>query len=84
MAGKGYIVRIIGPVVDVKFDEKELPDIYNALEVTNPQNGEKLILEVEQLIGDNTVRAVALDSTDGLTRGLEVVDTGKPIVAPVG
>lgn len=84
MAGKGYIVRVIGPVVDVKFNEKELPDIYNALEVINPHTNEKLILEAEQLIGDNIVRAIALDSTDGLTRGLEVVDTGKPIVAPVG
>ncbi len=84
MAGKGYIVRIIGPVVDVRFDESELPDIYNALETINPQTGEKLVLEVEQLIGDNIVRAIALDSTDGLVRGLEVVDTGRPILAPVG
>jgi len=84
LAGKGYIVRVIGPVVDVKFNENELPDIYNALEVVNPQTNEKLVLEAEQLIGDNIVRAIALDSTDGLTRGLEVVDTGKPIVAPVG
>ncbi|MFN3282869.1 MAG: F0F1 ATP synthase subunit beta, partial [Pseudothermotoga sp.] len=84
MAGKGYIVRVIGPVVDVKFNEKELPDIYNALEVINPHTNEKLVLEAEQLIGDNIVRAIALDSTDGLTRGLEVIDTGRPIVAPVG
>ncbi len=84
MAKKGYIVRIIGPVVDVRFDESELPDIYNALETFNPQTGEKLVLEVEQLIGDNMVRAIALDSTDGLVRGLEVIDTGRPIVVPVG
>ncbi|WP_041446342.1 F0F1 ATP synthase subunit beta [Pseudothermotoga thermarum] len=84
LPGKGYIVRIIGPVVDVKFDESELPDIYNALETINPQTGEKLVLEVEQLLGDNIVRTIALDSTDGLVRGLEVVDTGRPIVAPVG
>lgn len=81
---KGTIVRIIGPVVDVKFAEGELPDIYDALVVVNPQTGRKLVLEVEQLIGDNTVRTVAMDSTDGLVRGLEVENTGEPIKAPVG
>ncbi|WP_420794721.1 F0F1 ATP synthase subunit beta [Fervidobacterium nodosum] len=80
----GKIVRIIGPVVDVKFSEGELPDIYDALVVNNPQTGKKLILEVEQLIGDNTVRTVAMDSTDGLIRGMEVENTGEPIKAPVG
>ncbi|WP_448378270.1 F0F1 ATP synthase subunit beta [Fervidobacterium sp.] len=80
----GKIVRVIGPVVDVKFQEGELPDIYDALVVINPQTGRKLILEVEQLIGDNTVRTVAMDSTDGLVRGLEVENTGEPIKAPVG
>uniref|UniRef100_A0A7C4RX65 ATP synthase subunit beta n=1 Tax=Fervidobacterium pennivorans TaxID=93466 RepID=A0A7C4RX65_FERPE len=80
----GKIVRVIGPVVDVKFQEGELPDIYDALVVTNPQTGKKLVLEVEQLIGDNTVRTVAMDSTDGLVRGLEVENTGEPIKAPVG
>lgn len=80
----GEIVRVIGPVVDVKFQEGELPDIYDALVVTNPQTGKKLVLEVEQLIGDNTVRTVAMDSTDGLVRGLEVENTGEPIKAPVG
>lgn len=81
---KGQIVRVIGPVVDVRFPEGELPDIFNSLEVINPQTGQKLILEVEQLLGDNIVRTVAMDSTDGLMRGLEVVDTGEPIKAPVG
>ncbi len=81
---KGKIVRVIGPVVDVRFPEGELPDIFNALEVINPQSGQKLILEVEQLLGDNIVRTVAMDTTDGLVRGLEVVDTGEPIKAPVG
>ncbi|MEN3043111.1 MAG: F0F1 ATP synthase subunit beta [Fervidobacterium sp.] len=80
----GKIVRIIGPVVDVKFSEGELPDIYDALVVINPQTGKKLVLEVEQLIGDNTVRTVAMDSTDGLVRGMEVENTGEPIKAPVG
>ncbi len=81
---KGKIVRVIGPVVDVRFPEGELPDIFNALELTNPQSGQKLVLEVEQLLGDNIVRTVAMDTTDGLVRGLEVVDTGEPIKAPVG
>lgn len=81
---KGKIVTIIGPVVDVKFSEGELPDIYDALIVTNPENGRKLVLEVEQLIGDNTVRTIAMDSTDGFVRGMEVENTGEPIKAPVG
>ncbi|HPE68912.1 MAG TPA: F0F1 ATP synthase subunit beta [Thermotogota bacterium] len=81
---KGKIVSIIGPVIDVRFEEGDLPEIYNALEVTDPETKRKLVLEVEQLIGDNTVRAVALDSTDGFIRGLDVVDTGKPISVPVG
>nr|BAC22105.1 F-ATPase beta-subunit [Thermotoga neapolitana DSM 4359] len=81
---KGYIVGVMGPVVDVKFPEEELPDIFNALEVVNPQTGQKIVLEVEQLIGDGVVRTVAMDSTDGLMKGLEVVDTGEPITAPVG
>ena len=81
---KGQIVRVIGPVVDVRFPEGELPDIFNALEVINPQTNQKLVLEVEQLLGDNIVRTVAMDSTDGLMRGLEVIDTGEPIKAPVG
>lgn len=81
---KGEIVSIIGPVIDVKFSNENLPDIFNALEVTHPDTKKKLVLEVEQLIGDDTVRAVALDSTDGFIRGLEVIDTGSPISVPVG
>ncbi len=81
---KGEIVSIIGPVIDVKFSNESLPDIFNALEVTHPDTKKKLVLEVEQLIGDDTVRAVALDSTDGFIRGLEVIDTGSPISVPVG
>ncbi|MCE9585219.1 F0F1 ATP synthase subunit beta [Candidatus Nomurabacteria bacterium] len=78
---KGKIKRIIGPVVDVEF-EGNVPDIYSALEV---MKGDKVIvLEVEQHIGGNTVRAVAMDSTDGLARGMEVSDTGAPISVPVG
>ncbi len=78
---KGFIKEIIGPVVDVYF-EKELPKIYNALEVNN--NGKRLILEVQQHLGNNIVRTVAMDSTDGLQRKLEVIDLGGPISVPVG
>ncbi|MDN5359907.1 MAG: F-type H+/Na+-transporting ATPase subunit beta [Thermotogaceae bacterium] len=81
---KGEIVSIIGPVIDVKFSNESLPDIFNALEVIHPDTKKKLVLEVEQLIGDDTIRAVALDSTDGFIRGLEVIDTGSPISVPVG
>src|SRR3989338_2943427 len=80
---KGTIKRIIGAVVDVEFSaENKLPNIYNALEVE--KDGHKIILETEFHIGNNTVRAVAMDSTDGLQRGMEVFDTGAPINVPVG
>ena len=82
MLNKGKLVQIIGPVIDVRFEEK-LPDIYNALEVYD-DNGEKLVAEVHSHNGNNVVRAVAMTGTDGLRRGLEVVDTGKPIQVPVG
>ena len=77
----GKIKRIIGPVVDVEF-ENEVPEIYNALSVMN--GDKKVILEVEQHIGGGVVRSVAMDSTDGLARGMEVTDTGSPISVPVG
>ena len=82
----GTIVEIIGPVLDVKF-EKELPAIYNALEINVPREDGtifRLVAEVQQHLGDNKVRAVALDSTDGIPRGLEVIDTGAAISVPVG
>jgi len=79
---KGKLVQVIGPVIDVKF-EKQLPDIYNALEVYN-ENDEKLVAEVHAHNGNNVVRAVAMSGTEGLRRGLEVIDTGKPIQVPVG
>ena len=79
---KGKLVQVIGPVIDVKF-EKKLPDIYNALEVYK-ENGEKLVAEVNAHNGNNVVRAVAMSGTEGLRRGLEVVDTGNPIQVPVG
>ncbi len=81
MKTTGVIKRIIGPVVDVVF-EGDIPLIYSALKV---KKGDKeIVLEVEQHIGENTVRAVAMDSTDGLARGMEVVNTGVPISVPVG
>ncbi len=79
---KGTISQIIGVVVDVKFTEK-LPDLFSALEISNKEN-KRLVLEVQQHLGDNIVRTVAMSTTDGLQRGMEVVDTGKPIQVPVG
>ncbi|HEY9501307.1 MAG TPA: hypothetical protein VIR01_06765, partial [Pyrinomonadaceae bacterium] len=76
---KGNIVQVIGPVVDVEFpDGKTLPKIYNALEVDYEVNGKptKLTLEVQQHLGDNWMRSIAMSSTDGLKRGMSVTDTG--------
>ena len=84
MKNKGKIKQIIGAVVDVSFpDDNKLPEILNALELKRP-NGEILVLEVQQHLGEDSVRTIAMDSTDGLTRGLEVIDTGEPIAMPVG
>ncbi len=80
--GTGKIVQIIGAVVDVRFQKRELPRLLNAIECDN--NGQKLVLEVAQHIGDDIVRCIAMSSTDGLVRGLEAVDTGSPIRVPVG
>lgn len=82
----GHIVAVIGPVVDVKFDLEHLPAIYNALTVDYEVGGERksLTLEVAVQLGDGVVRTVAMDATDGLVRGLEVVDTGNAISVPVG
>ena len=84
---KGYILQVMGPVVDVKFESGHMPNLLNALEVfVDKGNGkkEKLVLEVSLEIGDNVVRTIAMSSTDGLNRGAEVVDTGAPISVPVG
>ena len=81
---KGKIAQVIGPVIDVIFDNAEgLPNIYDALEVPR-QGKETLILEVEQHIGEDTVRCIAMDSSDGLQRGQEVIALGKPIMVPIG
>tara|TARA_B100000424_G_scaffold189898_1_gene147809 strand:- start:450 stop:1871 length:1422 start_codon:yes stop_codon:yes gene_type:complete len=81
MIKKGYITQVIGAVVDVKFDG-ELPEILTALECNN--GGTRLVLEVAQHLGESSARTIAMDSTEGLKRGDEVVDTGKPIQVPVG
>ena len=79
---KGVILQVLGAVVDVQFNEGEVPAILNALETQN--QGNKLILEVAQHLGENTVRAIAMDMTDGLVRGAEVIDSGDAIRVPVG
>ena len=79
---KGKILQVLGAVVDVQFEEGSVPPIMNALETDN--NGQKLVLEVAQHLGENTIRAIAMDMTDGLVRGSEVIDTGAPISVPVG
>ncbi len=84
---KGRITQVIGPVVDVEFEAGKLPEIYHALKLTNPSLGEgewNLVVEVAQHLGENTVRTIAMDSTDGLVRGQEVLDTGNQIMMPVG
>ena len=80
---RGKIVQIMGPVVDVSFQKEEIPNIYDALEITR-EGKEKIVLEVHQHIGGGRVRCVAMASTDGLARGAEVVATGSPICVPVG
>jgi F-type H+-transporting ATPase subunit beta len=90
MANIGRIVQVIGPVVDVEFSPGQLPALYNAVEVRGRKQedifsySERLVLEVAQHLGESRVRTVALSSTDGLTRGMEVEDTGAPIMIPVG
>ncbi|MCL4141248.1 UNVERIFIED_CONTAM: hypothetical protein GTU68_066742 [Idotea baltica] len=83
MANVGSIKQIIGPVVDVSFSGSSLPDILNALVIERP-NGEKLILEVQRHLGEDSIRAIAMDATDGLRRGMVVTDLGQPITMPIG
>ncbi len=82
MANVGKVKQIIGAVIDVQFDGS-LPDIYNALELKK-ENGDTLVLEVQQHLGEDSVRTIAMDGTEGLVRGTEVIDTGKAIAMPVG
>ena len=84
---KGNIVQVIGPVVDVRFEAGKLPALYNAIKLSNPSISDRegnLTVEVAQHLGDNVVRCVAMDSTEGLVRGMEAIDTGGPITIPVG
>ncbi|MFC2114370.1 F0F1 ATP synthase subunit beta [Bacteroidota bacterium] len=85
MTNTGKVVQVIGPVVDVSFagDLKSLPEIYTALEIDRP-GGHTLVLEVQKHMGEDIVRTIAMDSTEGLSRGLEVLDTGQPIKMPIG
>ncbi|HTI06294.1 MAG TPA: F0F1 ATP synthase subunit beta [Gemmatimonadales bacterium] len=78
----GRVVQVIGPVLDVEFEPEQLPELYNAITVQVDSN--RLVAEVEQHIGRNQIRAVAMSSTDGVVRGMEVIDTGQPITVPVG
>ena len=80
---KGFVTQIIGPVLDIAFPSGSLPPIYNALKI-DLEDGTSTIVEVQQLLGDNKIRAVSMRSTDGLKRGVEVVDLGAPICVPVG
>src|SRR5690349_9402528 len=83
----GKITQVIGPVVDVEFPAGSLPPIYFALKVSNPAISDlpwNLVLEVAQHLGENTVRAIAMDSTEGLVRGMDVQNTGDNIKVPVG
>ena len=84
----GKVIQITGPVIDVEFPPGDLPDIYNALEIQRPNSADgddgSLVVEVQQHLGNNWVRAVAMSTTDGLARGLDAVDTGAPITVPVG
>lgn len=78
----GKVVQVIGPVIDIKFNSDSLPNLYNAIVIKMGE--ETLVAEVEQHMGDDVVRAIAMEATEGLRRGMEAVDTGKPIVVPVG
>src|SRR5580704_7754914 len=83
----GQINQVLGNVIDVEFSNGSLPSILNALRVSNPSIDDRagnLVLEVAQHLGENTVRCIAMDSTEGLVRGMEVLDTGGPISVPVG
>ena len=84
MANTGKVKSVIGAVVDVQFDKgSKLPEIMNALELKR-ENGDVLVLEVQQHLGEDSVRTIAMDGTEGLVRGTVVTDTGKPITMPIG
>src|SRR3954471_19696625 len=83
----GKVVQVIGPVLDIEFEAEHLPELYNALEInTKSESGDpiRVTVEVQQHIGRNQVRAVAMSTTDGVIRGMDILDTGGPIMVPVG
>ena len=82
MNNVGKIVQIIGPVLDIKFEDECLPELMNAIEINH--NGERIVAEAVQHVGDNVVRCISMNSTDGLVRGMDAVDTGAGITVPVG
>jgi F-type H+-transporting ATPase subunit beta len=81
-ANNGHIVQVIGPVIDIRFENGELPKIYNAIQIDN--KGVKIVAEVMQHLGNETVRCVSMSSTEGLVRDMPAIDTGAPIQVPVG
>lgn len=81
---QGEIIQVIGPIVDIRFPENEVPQLLNAVKIDVPEKGIKLVLEVVQIIGNNTVRCVALSPTEGLVRGMKADDVGVPIEVPIG
>ncbi|VAX28849.1 ATP synthase beta chain [hydrothermal vent metagenome] len=86
-SNEGRIVQVIGPVVDIDFEDGSLPKIYNAIKIPRTSlegNEEELVVEVQQHLGENRVRTIAMDTTDGLVRGMKAIDTGEPISIPVG
>ncbi|MCK5086236.1 MAG: F0F1 ATP synthase subunit beta, partial [Melioribacteraceae bacterium] len=86
-SNEGKIVQVIGPVVDIDYEDGYLPKIYNAIKIPRTSlegNEEELTVEVQQHLGENRVRTVAMDTTDGLVRGMTAIDTGEPISVPVG
>ena len=87
-AGVGHVVQVIGPVLDVEFNPKELPEIFNALRITSEgyqtEDPVDIIAEVQQHLGEGRVRAVALQPTDGIVRGMKAHDQGGPVTVPVG
>lgn len=78
----GKVIQVMGPVLDIRFQEGQLPELLNAIEIEN--QGSRVIAEVAQQIGDDVVRCIAMNSTDGMVRGVDAVDTGAPISVPVG
>ena len=83
MPGIGKVIQVLGPVIDCRFPTDSLPGIYNAVQIKDVARGVDITCEVAQHLGDDIVRTVALASTDGLVRGMDVVDTGGPITVPV-